>query len=97
MTTTTNTFRANADGRTAWMHDLAAPIHAYLADNGTNPPDDHPIWVTYIDRVVTEGPRMGRTAAWQSAVAWFSDPSITQHRASWVALQGSVHLAYANV
>lgn len=95
MTATTATRKTATDRRFDWIQDLATEVSQYLCDYGTNPPADSDIWSRYMDRVATEGPALGRTERWTSAVAFHAAALAAGDPADWIALQGSVYLAHA--
>lgn len=98
--TATTTYRANTEGREAWMTDVFADINAWhLARHAEQAPIE--MVDVALARIAAEGPRLGRTERWQNAVAFFAHEietvSDTEDHRRWTLLQGSVWLGYANI
>lgn len=91
MSTTTTTPAAR---REAWLADVIAPAND-AAEAGTPLAAGDPAWATILDRVLTEGTALGRSQAWQDAIAWHVAQRKLGRDASWIALQGNVWLTYA--
>jgi hypothetical protein len=79
-----------AQKRDAWLTEVYEAVNA--------DPDNTEVWTTTIERVLSEGPAMGRSEKWQAAVRWFEDMRKDENSWAddrWIATQGSVYLAHA--
>jgi hypothetical protein len=97
---TATTYRANAEGRDAWMTDVFAPINAWHR-GGHREQAPMEMVDEALARIAAEGEQLGRTAQWKSACRFFAHEletvSNTEDHRRWTLLQGSVWLGYANI
>jgi hypothetical protein len=68
VTTTAPVFKANAEGRTAWLASIYGPQQDWHRANRTPAPLE--LVTEALDRIAEEGAKLGRTEAWKNAVAW---------------------------
>jgi hypothetical protein len=97
VTTTAPVFKANAEGRTAWLASIYGPQQDWHRANRTPAPLE--LVTEALDRIAEEGAKLGRTEAWKNAVAWHAatlaeNPTDESH-IRWTCTQGSVWLGYA--
>jgi hypothetical protein len=94
--TTSTTYRANAEGREAWLKDIYGEQQHWHRTHRTPAPIE--MVRRCLARIEAEGARLGRTEAWKGAVAFhateLAQDSSDAH-ARWVCTQGSVWLGYA--
>lgn len=92
------TMTAAQQRRDDWMTDIFAPINAWHEENGSVQPPIELVDAA-IDRVIAEGPALGKTDRWQGAVAFFAHEKAQEaserHR-RWLLFQGGVYLGHAN-